>query len=214
MIYILLGPPGAGKGTQAKKIVADYDLVHVSTGDIFRSNIKQETELGKKVKDILARGELVSDDITNGLVFDRLLQDDVKNGFLLDGYPRNLVQAKALDEWLESQSLAVDNVLNIEVDADILVKRISGRRVCPNCGRSYHIVVEPPKVDGVCDECGTNVIQRPDDSEETVKSRIDIYEKQTSPLVEYYENQGKVLYFDGSQSIDEVYSDVKKSLEM
>lgn len=214
MIYILLGPPGAGKGTQAKRMVADYGLVHISTGDIFRSNIKNETELGKKVKDILARGELVSDEITNGIVFDRLSQDDCKNGILLDGYPRNLVQARALDEWLKSQSLEVDNVLDIQVDSEILVKRISGRRVCPNCGHSYHIVNEPPKVEGVCDECGTNVIQRPDDSEETVKSRIEIYEIQTKPLVEYYEAQGKVLYFDGSQSIDKVYNDVKNSLEM
>lgn len=213
MIYILLGPPGAGKGTQAKKMVADYGLVHVSTGDIFRENIKNETELGKKVKDILARGELVDDQLTNGLVFDRLSKDDVKNGFLLDGYPRNLVQAKALDEWLKENGLEVNNVLDIQVASDILVKRISGRRVCPNCGHSYHVVNEPPKKEGVCDQCGSDIIQRPDDCEETVKSRINIYEEQTKPLVDYYENQGKVLYFDGSQSIDKVYNDVKDSLE-
>lgn len=214
MIYILLGPPGAGKGTQAKRMVADYGLVHISTGDIFRENIKNETELGKKVKDILARGELVNDDLTNGLVFDRLSQDDCKNGFLLDGYPRNLVQATALDEWLEDNSLQVDHVLDIKADPEVLVKRISGRRVCPNCGRSYHIVNEPPIVEGVCDDCGTNLIQRPDDSEETVKSRIEIYENQTKPLIEYYDNQGKILYFDGNQSIEKVYNDVKNSLEM
>lgn len=213
MIYILLGPPGAGKGTQAKKMVADYGLVHVSTGDIFRENIKNETELGKKVKDILARGELVDDQLTNGLVFDRLSKDDVKNGFLLDGYPRNLVQAKALDEWLKENGLEVNNVLDIQVASDILVKRISGRRVCPNCGHSYHVVNEPPKKEGVCDQCGSDIIQRPDDCEETVKSRINIYEEQTKPLVDYYENQGKVLYFDGSQSIDKVYNDVMDSLE-
>lgn len=214
MIYILLGPPGAGKGTQAKRMVADYGLVHISTGDIFRSNIKNETELGKKVKDILARGELVSDDLTNGLVFDRLSQEDCKNGFLLDGYPRNIVQAKALDKWLEENSLELDYVLDIQADSETLIKRISGRRVCPNCGQSYHIVNEPPKVKGVCDVCGTNVIQRPDDREETVKSRIDIYEKQTKPLIDYYQEQGKILYFDGNQSIDKVYNDVKNSLEM
>lgn len=214
MIYILLGPPGAGKGTQAKRMVADYGLVHISTGDIFRENIKNETELGKKVKDILARGELVNDDLTNGLVFDRLSQDDCKNGFLLDGYPRNLVQATALDEWLEDNSLQVDHVLDIKADPEVLVKRISGRRVCPNCGRSYHIINEPPIVEGVCDDCGTNLIQRPDDSEETVKSRIEIYENQTKPLIEYYDNQGKILYFDGNQSIEKVYNDVKNSLEM
>lgn len=214
MIYILLGPPGAGKGTQAKRMVADYGLVHISTGDIFRSNIKNETELGKQVKDILARGELVSDDLTNGLVFDRLSQEDCKNGFLLDGYPRNLVQAKALDKWLEENSLELDYVLDIQADPETLIKRISGRRVCPNCGQSYHIVNEPPKVEGVCDVCGANVIQRPDDREETVKSRIEIYEKQTKPLIDYYQEQGKILYFDGNQSIDKVYNDVKNSLEM
>lgn len=213
MIYILLGPPGAGKGTQAKKMVTDYGLVHVSTGDIFRENIKNETELGKKVKDILARGELVDDQLTNGLVFDRLSKDDVKNGFLLDGYPRNLVQAKALDEWLKENGLEVNNVLDIQVAPEILVKRISGRRVCPSCGHSYHIVNEPPKKEGICDQCGSDIIQRPDDCEETVKSRINIYEEQTKPLVDYYEKQGKVLYFDGSQSIDKVYNDVKDSLE-
>ncbi len=213
MIYILLGPPGAGKGTQAKKMVTDYGLVHVSTGDIFRENIKNETELGKKVKDILARGELVDDQLTNGLVFDRLSKDDVKNGFLLDGYPRNLVQAKALDEWLKENGLEVNNVLDIQVAPEILVKRISGRRVCLSCGHSYHIVNEPPKKEGICDQCGSDIIQRPDDCEETVKSRINIYEEQTKPLVDYYEKQGKVLYFDGSQSIDKVYNDVKDSLE-
>jgi len=214
MIYILLGPPGAGKGTQAKKMVADYGIVHISTGDIFRENIKNETELGKEVKGILARGELVSDDLTNGIVFDRLSKDDCANGFLLDGYPRNLVQARALDEWLEENDLKVDHVLDIQADPDLLVERVSGRRVCPKCGHSYHITNEPPKVEGVCDVCGTNIIQRPDDKEETIKSRIDIYEKQTKPLVEYYENQGKILYFDGNKSIDEVYNDVKNSLEM
>lgn len=214
MIYILLGPPGAGKGTQAKRMVADYGLVHISTGDIFRANIKNETELGKKVKDILARGELVSDDLTNGLVFDRLSQEDCKNGFLLDGYPRNLAQAQALDKWLKENSLELDYVLDIQADPQVLIKRISGRRVCPNCGQSYHITNEPPKVQGVCDVCGSNVIQRPDDREETVKSRIEIYEKQTKPLIDYYENQGKILYFDGNQSIDEVYNQVKNSLEM
>lgn len=214
MIYILLGPPGAGKGTQAKRMVADYGIVHISTGDIFRENIKNETELGKKVKDILARGELVSDDLTNGLVFDRLSQEDCKNGFLLDGYPRNLVQAQALDKWLEENSLNLDYVLDIQADKDTLIKRISGRRVCPNCGHSYHITNEAPKVAGVCDECGTNLIQRPDDSEETVRSRIEIYEMQTKPLVDYYEKQGKILYFDGNQSIEKVYNDVKNSLEM
>ena len=214
MILILLGPPGAGKGTQAKRMVGDYDILHISTGDIFRENIKNETELGKQVKDILARGDLVSDDLTNGLVFKRLEQSDCANGFLLDGYPRNIAQAEALDEWLEKNNREVTKVIDIQADPEILIKRISGRRVCPNCGHSYHIMNEPPKVEGVCDECGSDIIQRPDDVEETVKSRIEIYEKQTAPLVDYYENQSKILYFDGNQSIEQVYNDVKNSLEM
>lgn len=214
MILILLGPPGAGKGTQAKRMVGDYDILHISTGDIFRENIKNETELGKQVKDILARGDLVSDDLTNGLVFKRLEQSDCANGFLLDGYPRNIAQAEALDEWLEKNNREVTKVIDIQADPEILIKRISGRRVCPNCGHSYHIMNEPPKVEGVCDECGSDIIQRPDDVEETVKSRIEIYEEQTAPLVDYYENQSKILYFDGNQSIEQVYNDVKNSLEM
>ena len=213
MITILLGPPGAGKGTQAKKIVEDFNLAHISTGDIFRSNIKNETELGKLVKDVLARGELVSDELTNGLVFDRLQQEDCQKGFLLDGYPRNLVQARALDEWLKENGKELSNVVNIVVPKESLIARISGRRVCPNCGHSYHIVVEPTKVEGICDECGSNVIQRPDDNEETVKSRIEVYENQTKPLIDYYENSGKLLTFDGDKGIDEVYADIKSSLE-
>lgn len=212
MILILLGPPGAGKGTQAKKIFEDYDLVHVSTGDIFRLNIKNETKLGKKVKDIIASGSLVPDELTNEIVFDRLSQPDCHNGFLLDGYPRNINQAQALDKWLENHNLELTKVLDIAADNDVLIKRISGRRVCPSCGSSYHIVNEPPKVDNICDKCGTSVIQRPDDNEETIKQRIEIYENQTAPLIEYYENEGKILSLDGNKSIDEVYSVVKNSL--
>lgn len=214
MIYILLGPPGAGKGTQAKRMVADLGIPQISTGDIFRWNIKNETELGKQVKGILDKGEFVSDEITNNLVFDRLSQDDCVKGFILDGYPRNIDQAEALDKWLEENNREVDNVINIQADADFLVKRTAGRRVCPNCGQTYHINNKPAKVEGVCDECGTNIIQRPDDNEETVKSRIEIYESQTSPLISYYEAQGKVLNFDGSKSADEVDNDVKNSLNI
>lgn len=214
MIYILLGPPGAGKGTQAKKMVADLGIPQISTGDIFRWNIKNETELGKQVKGILDKGEFVSDEITNGLVFDRLSNDDCKKGFILDGYPRNIDQAEALDKWLDENGREVDKVINIQADADFLVQRTAGRRVCPNCGQTYHINNKPTKVEGICDECGTNIIQRPDDNEETVKSRIEIYESQTSPLISYYERQGKVLNFDGSKSADEVDKDVKNSLNM
>ncbi len=213
MIVILLGPPGAGKGTQASKLTNDYDLIHISTGDIFRSNIKDETELGKKVKHVIAEGHLVSDDLTNSLVFDRISEEDCKNGFLLDGFPRNLAQAKALDDWLEKNDKNLTKVVNIEVDSDELIRRISGRRVCSSCGKPYHVDMTPSKVEGVCDICGGEVIQRPDDNEATVKDRINVYETQTWPLIEYYTNHGKLFTVDGSQTVEAVYQNIKDSLE-
>lgn len=213
MIVILLGPPGAGKGTQASKLTNDYDLIHISTGDIFRSNIKDETELGKMVKDVIAEGHLVSDDLTNSLVFDRISEEDCKNGFLLDGFPRNLVQAKALDDWLEKNDKNLTKVVNIEVDSEELIRRISGRRVCSSCGKPYHVDMTPSKVEGVCDICGGEVIQRPDDNEATVKDRINVYETQTWPLIEYYTNHGKLFTVDGSETVEAVYQNIKDSLE-
>lgn len=212
MRLILLGPPGAGKGTQASSIVAEYGITHISTGDIFRHNIKNETELGKKVKSYLDNGQLVPDELTIDLVWDRLSNDDCKNGFLLDGFPRTINQAEALQKGLEERGLKLDKVINIDVDKNILVKRLSGRRVCKNCGETYHVDNKPTLKDGVCDKCSGEVIQRADDNEKTVLDRIEVYEKQTFPLIDFYKNLGLILTVDGTLSIEDVFSQIKESL--
>ena len=212
MRLILLGPPGAGKGTQASSIVAEYGITHISTGDIFRHNIKNETELGKKVKSYLDNGQLVPDELTIDLVWDRLSKDDCKKGFLLDGFPRTINQAEALQKGLEERGLKLDKVINIDVDKNILVKRLSGRRVCKNCGETYHIDNKPTLKDGVCDKCSGEVIQRADDNEKTVLDRIEVYEKQTFPLIDFYKNLGLILTVDGTLSIEDVFSQIKESL--
>lgn len=204
MRLILLGPPGAGKGTQAKRVIEEFDIPHISTGDIFRKNIKEKTELGQKVEGLLAEGKLVPDELTIEIVWDRLDQEDCKNGFLLDGFPRTIPQAEALDEGLAKRGLKLDRVLNIDVDKDSLVKRLSGRRVCPNCGASYHIDNNPSKVEGICDVCQTPVIQREDDKEQTVLDRIKVYDSQTKPLVDFYNKQDLVFTVDGTLPIDEI----------
>lgn len=204
MRLILLGPPGAGKGTQAKRVIEEFDIPHISTGDIFRKNIKEKTELGQKVEGLLAEGKLVPDELTIEIVWDRLDQEDCKNGFLLDGFPRTIPQAEALDEGLAKRGLKLDRVLNIDVDKDSLVKRLSGRRVCPNCGASYHIDNNPPKVEGICDVCQTPVIQREDDKEQTVLDRIKVYDSQTKPLVDFYNKHDLVFTVDGTLPIDEI----------
>lgn len=204
MRLILLGPPGAGKGTQAKRVIEEFDIPHISTGDIFRKNIKEKTELGQKVEGLLAQGKLVPDELTIEIVWDRLDQEDCKNGFLLDGFPRTIPQAEVLDEGLAKRGLKLDRVLNIDVDKDSLVKRLSGRRVCPSCGASYHIDNNPTKVDGICDACQTPVIQREDDKEETVLDRIKVYDSQTKPLVDFYNKQDLVFTVDGTLPIDEI----------
>lgn len=204
MRLILLGPPGAGKGTQAKRVIEEFDIPHISTGDIFRKNIKEKTELGQKVEGLLAEGKLVPDELTIEIVWDRLDQEDCKNGFLLDGFPRTIPQAEALDEGLAKRGLKLDCVLNIDVDKDSLVKRLSGRRVCPNCGASYHIDNNPPKVEGICDVCQTPIIQREDDKEQTVLDRIKVYDSQTKPLVDFYNKQDLVFTVDGTLPIDEI----------
>ena len=212
MRLILLGPPGAGKGTQASSIVAEYGITHISTGDIFRHNIKNETELGKKVKSYLDKGQLVPDELTIDLVWDRLSKDDCKKGFLLDGFPRTINQAEALQKGLEERGLKLDKVINIDVDKNILVKRLSGRRVCKNCGETYHIDNKQTLKDGVCDKCSGEVIQRADDNEKTVLDRIEVYEKQTFPLIDFYKNLGLILTVDGTLSIEDVFSQIKESL--
>ncbi|CEP41882.1 adenylate kinase [[Clostridium] sordellii] len=212
MRIILLGPPGAGKGTQAAGIVEKYNIPHISTGDIFRKNIKEGTELGKKAKGFIDQGLLVPDELTVGLVTDRISQPDCKNGFMLDGFPRNVAQAQHLDKYLKEVGISLDKVVNIEVDKDILVGRAVGRRICKSCGATYHVEFNPPKVDGVCDVCGGELYQRADDNEETVSKRIQVYLDETKPLVNYYSQEGIIANINGQQSIDKVFSDIVNAL--
>lgn len=209
---ILLGPPGAGKGTQAVKIVEKYGIPHISTGDIFRENIKNGTELGKKAQEYMNRGELVPDDLVIDLATSRLLEPDCENGFLLDGFPRTVYQAEKLDEFLTAHDSKIDVVLDIAVAKEELITRLTGRRVCKVCGASFHIVNVPPKQEGVCDFCSGELIQRADDNLETVTNRIDVYEAQTMPLIDYYEKAGNIAHVDGTGSLDEVFSDIVKAI--
>ncbi|EQK46520.1 MULTISPECIES: adenylate kinase [Clostridia] len=212
MRIILLGPPGAGKGTQAAGIVEKYNIPHISTGDIFRKNIKEGTELGKKAKGYIDQGLLVPDELTVGLVTDRIAQSDCEKGFMLDGFPRNVAQAQHLDEYLKEVGISLDKVVNIEVDKDILVGRAVGRRICKSCGATYHVEFNPPKVDGVCDVCGGELYQRADDNEETVSKRIQVYLDETKPLVNYYSEEGIIANINGQQSIDNVFGDIVEAL--
>ncbi len=212
MRAILLGPPGAGKGTQAETIVNEFKIPHVSTGDMFRKNIKEETELGKKVKEYLDKGALVPDELTIEIVKDRLLQDDCKNGFLLDGFPRTIEQANALDKVLGDMGQKLDYVVNIQVDSKLLVDRAVGRRICKDCGQTYHIIYNKPAKEGICDKCGGELYQRKDDTEETVANRINVYQEQTKPLIEYYTKKGIILNINGEQPIDKVGSDIISNL--
>lgn len=213
MKIVLLGPPGAGKGTQAANLKNELNIPHISTGDIFRSNIKNGTDLGKEVQDYLAKGELVPDELTTSIVWDRLDQEDCKDGFLLDGFPRTINQAIALKEGLEERNMELDAVVNIHVPAQVLIKRLSGRRVCTGCGATYHVDSNPTAVDGVCDKCSSDVIQRSDDSEETVRNRIEVYEKETAPLIDFYRNEGLIRSFDGTQDINAITEDILQSLK-
>lgn len=212
MRIILLGPPGAGKGTQAAGIVEKYNIPHISTGDIFRKNIKEGTELGNKAKEYMDQGLLVPDELTVGLVTDRISQDDCKNGFMLDGFPRNVTQARHLDEFLNEAKINLDKVINIEVDKEILVSRAVGRRICKSCGATYHVEFNPPKKEDVCDVCQGELYQRADDNEETVSKRIQVYLDETKPLVDYYSKQGIIADINGQQSIDKVFSDIVVAL--
>jgi len=210
---VLLGPPGAGKGTQAAQITKRYNIPHISTGDIFRDNIKRGTDLGKKAKEYMDSGLLVPDDIVVSIVKDRLTKDDCKDGFLLDGFPRTVNQAHALDEALNEMSLKLDNVINIDVAKEELIARAIGRRICKGCGATYHIEFNPPKENGKCDVCGEELYQRDDDTEETVARRIEVYMEQTKPLIDYYSKKGIIINVDGKQSIEGVFEDIVKSLE-
>lgn len=209
---VLLGPPGAGKGTQAVRLVEKYEIPHISTGDIFRKNIKEGTELGKKAQEYMNAGALVPDELVVDLVKDRLQQDDCKIGFLLDGFPRTIFQAEKLDEFLSESNLKMDIVINLKVEKEALIKRLTGRRVCKDCGASYHIVNIPPKKEGVCDICGGELIQRKDDNIETVENRINVYEEQTAPLIGYYKEAGSLVDFDGEASLDEVFDAIVQAI--
>lgn len=197
MNIVLLGPPGAGKGTIAARIVKAYKVQHISTGDIFRENIKKATNLGLKAKEYMERGELVPDDLVVEIALDRLAQPDCDRGFLLDGFPRTVPQAQALDEFLELKSSKLDVVLNLLVPREELIRRITGRLICKNCGAIYHAESMKPKVEGICDVCGGELYRRPDDNRETVENRIAVYEELTAPLVEYYKSQGKLKDLNG-----------------
>lgn len=212
MRIILLGPPGAGKGTQAAGIVEKYNIPHISTGDIFRKNIKEGTDLGKKAKEYIDQGLLVPDELTVGLVTDRITQADCENGFMLDGFPRNVAQAEHLDTFLKQADITLNKVVNIEVDKNILVGRAVGRRICKSCGATYHVEFNPPKVEGVCNVCQGELYQRADDTEETVSKRIQVYLDETMPLVNYYSSQGIIANINGQQSIDKVFEDIVNAL--
>lgn len=206
MKIIMLGAPGAGKGTQAKQIAEKYSIPHISTGDIFRANIKQGTELGKKAKTYMDQGLLVPDELTCDLVMDRIQQEDCKDGFVLDGFPRTIPQAEALDAALTKIGQKMDFAIDVDVPDENIINRMSGRRACLNCGATYHIVSIPPKKEGVCDTCGNELVLREDDKPETVKKRLDVYHAQTQPLIEYYTKQGILKSVDGTQPMEDVFA--------
>ncbi len=212
MNLILLGPPGAGKGTQATRIVEKYNIPHISTGDIFRENIKNATELGKKITEYMNAGKLVPDELVIEVATSRLSEDDCKDGFLLDGFPRTVQQAEALDAYLAKTGRKVDTVLDIAVEKEELMSRLMGRRVCKSCGASFHVVSMPPKKEGVCDVCGGELYQRADDNEETVSNRIEVYETQTMPLIDYYEKSGNIAHIDGAAGMEQVFAEIVKVL--
>ena len=208
MRIVLLGPPGAGKGTQAKSISNKYSIPHISTGDIFRKNISEKTPLGIEAKGYMDKGRLVPDSLTINLVKDTLSQEFCKNGFLLDGFPRTVAQAEALKEFLKENETDIDVALLIDVPQSFILERMTGRRVCTSCGASYHVKFNPSSVDGKCDVCGNEVIQRKDDTESTVKERLGVYDSQTQPLINYYDGEGLLKTVDGTKAINEVFESI------
>jgi adenylate kinase len=208
MYLVLMGLPGAGKGTQAERIVEKYGIPHISTGDMFRAAIKEETPLGLEAKSYMDAGNLVPDEVTIGIVRDRLSKKDCEKGFLLDGFPRTVAQAEALEEITNELDRKIDYVLNISVDSDKLMQRLTGRRICQTCGSTYHVIFNPPKVEGVCDKDGGTLIQRQDDNEETVRNRLDVNMKQAKPLLDFYGEKGYLKNIYGDQDIDKVFQDI------
>ena len=208
MNIILMGLPGAGKGTQASEIVKKFPIPHISTGDMFRKAIKDETDLGKEAKSYMDRGELVPDEVTVGIVKERISEDDAKKGFLLDGFPRTIDQAESLSQIMSELDREIDAVINIEVPEEELMNRLTGRRICEKCGTTYHLVFNPPKVEGICDIDGGKLYQREDDNPETVSNRLSVNVKQSKPILEYYDEKGILKNIDGSKDIDEVTNDV------
>jgi adenylate kinase len=213
MKLVLLGAPGAGKGTQAKKLIEKYKIPQISTGDILRKAVADGTPLGKEAKSFMDKGELVPDSVVIGLVKERLGQDDCNNGYILDGFPRNTSQAETLDTVLSDMGSPLDIALSVDVDKDVLMKRLTGRRTCKGCQQMYNVHFSPPQKDGVCDKCGGELYQRDDDKEETIKNRLDVYEKSTAPLIDYYGNKGILKSVEGVGNIDEIFNKVVSILE-
>jgi adenylate kinase len=213
MNIVFLGPPGAGKGTQAKILIERYGIPQISTGDMLREHRAKGTELGKKAQEYMDKGQLVPDEIILGMVKERLSQPDCQKGFILDGFPRTVAQAEALDKLLSEMGKKLDFALALIVPDELLVERLTGRRTCKNCGMMYHIKYKPPKVEGKCDVCGGELYQRPDDNEETVRNRLKVYHEQTAPLIEYYQNKGILREIDGSKSIEEITQQIISILE-
>lgn len=212
MNLVLMGLPGAGKGTQADKIVVKYNIPHISTGDMFRAAIKEGTELGLQAKSFMDKGELVPDEVTIGIVRERLSKADCEKGFLLDGFPRTVAQAEALDSMLAELDKKIDFVINIDVDQSILMERLTGRRICKNCGATYHLVFNPPSQEGVCNRCGGELYQRADDNAETVQNRLEVNIQQTKPLLNFYEDKGYLRNINGQQDINVVFADIEELL--
>ena len=213
MNMIFLGLPGAGKGTQAKKVSAKYNIPHIATGDIFRKAIKNETPLGSKAKSYIDKGELVPDEVTIGIVRNRLKEDDCKDGFILDGFPRTIKQAEALSDIMDELNTQLDLALYIKVAEKELIKRLSGRRVCEDCGATYHVEFNPPEEEGICDQCGGKLIQRSDDKEETVKNRIEVNRKKTEKLIDYYQDKNLLETIESTGGIDQVFTKITSIIE-
>ncbi|BAT72201.1 adenylate kinase [Thermosulfidibacter takaii ABI70S6] len=212
MNIIMLGPPGAGKGTQAKMLVEKFGIPQISTGDMLRAAVAEGTELGKKAKEYMDKGQLVPDEVVIGIVEERLKKSDCEKGFILDGFPRTVPQAEALDKILEKMGKKIDYVINIVVPDVEILKRLTGRRTCKQCGAMYHVIYNPPKQEGVCDKCGGELYQRDDDKEETIKNRLKVYNEQTAPLIEYYKAKGVLVDIDGTKSINEIFEDILRVL--